>query len=305
MKSSVKNNTLRRMLTQWQLYALILPAVIYLFLFNYMPMYGVQIAFKDFRVGRGIWASEWVGLKHFIAFINFPGFYNIMRNTVRISLYSFATFPLSIILALMLNEVENQPFKKTVQMITYAPYFISVVVICSMITLFLNRSGGIVNNFVELFGGERIPFLEIPSYFASIFVWSDVWQGIGWGTIIYLAALSSVSPELIEAARIDGATRFKIIRHVNIPAIIPTIVIILILRCGSILSVGFDKAFLLQNPLNLEASQVISTYVYEIGLLNSRHSYSSAIGLFNTVINITFMLIVNGVSKRVADVSLW
>ena len=306
MISNVKHGSyIKRMFSQWQLYLLILPAVIYLFLFYYVPMYGVQIAFKDFRVGLGIWASEWVGLKHFIAFIKFPNFGKIMLNTFRISLYSFATFPLSIILALMLNEVSNRAFKKTVQMITYVPYFISVVVVCSMITLFFNRSSGVVNNIIEALGGNRVSFLETPKYFAPIYVWSDVWQGIGWGTIIYLAALSGVSPELVEAARIDGATRFQTIRHVNIPAIIPTIIILLIMRCGGILSVGFDKTYLLQNPLNLETSQVISTYVYEIGLQSGRYSYSAAIGLFNTMINITFMLIVNAISKRVAEISLW
>ena len=298
-------STLKRMLTQWQLYVLILPAVIYLFLFSYVPMYGVQIAFKDFRISKGIWGSEWVGLKHFIQFIRFPNFSNIMMNTVRISLYSFATFPLSIILALMINEVDNQPFKKSVQMITYAPYFISVVVVASMIILFFNRSSGVINNMIEALGGERVAFMEKPQYFAAIYVWSDVWQGIGWGTIIYLAALSGVSAELVEAARIDGATRFQIIRHVNIPAIIPTIVIMLIMRSGSILWVGFDKTYLLQNPLNLEASQVISTYVYEIGLQSGRHSYSSAIGLFNTLINISVMVAVNAIAKRVANISMW
>ena len=300
-----RGQTIKRALTQWQLYVLILPAVVYIFLFNYQPMYGVMIAFKDFRPSLGILGSPWVGLKHFQAFIDYPNFSKIMFNTMRISLYSMAMFPLSIILALMINEVSNQKFKKTVQMITYAPYFISTVVVCGMLTLFLNRSNGVINSIVELFGGQRTAFLEVPQYFASIYVWSDVWQGLGWGTIIYLAALSSVSPELIEAALIDGATRFQIMRHVNIPAIMPTIIIMLILRCGGILAVGFDKTYLLQNALNLDASQVISTYVYEIGLLKARFSYSSAIGLFNTVINLAFLFIVNAIAKRVADISLW
>ena len=303
--SKRRGRLLRRALSQWQFYVLILPAVVYIFLFNYQPMYGVMIAFKDFRPSMGILGSPWVGLKHFKAFIDFPNFSKIMINTIRISLYSMAMFPLSIILALMINEVNSQKFKKTVQMITYAPYFISTVVVCGMLTLFLNRSNGVINTIIEAFGGQRTAFLEVPQYFASIYVWSDVWQGLGWGTIIYLAALSSVSPELIEAALIDGATRFQIMRHVNIPAITPTIVIMLILRCGGILSVGFDKTYLLQNALNLDASQVISTYVYEIGLLKARFSYSSAIGLFNTVINVLFLFIVNAIAKRVAEISLW
>ena len=229
----------------------------------------------------------------------------LIALTARISLYSFATFPLSIILALMINEVDNQPFKKSVQMITYAPYFISVVVVASMIILFFNRSSGVINNIIEVLGWERVSFLEIPRLFPAIYVWSDVWQFIGWGTIIYLAALSGVSLELVEAARIDGASRFKIILHISIPAIVPVIIITLIMRCGAILSVGFDKTYLLQNPLNMSASQVLSTYIYEIGLQSGRHSYSAAIGLFNTMINITVLVFVNAIAKRVADISLW
>ena len=292
-------------LTNWQLYVLILPAVVYVFIFSYMPMYGVQIAFKNFRPSKGIWGSPWVGLQHFIKFVKYPNFKMIILNTMRISLYSLATFPLSVLLALFMNELNNQKFKKTVQMITYAPHFVSTVVICSMITLFLNKSNGLLNNIVALFGGERVSFLEMPRYFATIYVWSGVWQGIGWGTIIYLAALAGVSPELVEAARIDGANRLQIVIHVNLPTIAPTIIIMLIMSCGGILSVGFEKVYLLQNPLNLDASQVISTYVYELGLLNAQFSYSSAIGLFNTIVNVTLLLIVNAVAKRVSDISLW
>lgn len=305
-KNTLKSRRIvKRLLSQWQLYVLILPAVVYLILFNYVPMYGVQIAFRDYRISKGIAGSNWVGLKHFIAFINYPNFSKIILNTLRISLYSFATFPLSIILALMLNEVDNRKYKKVVQMITYAPYFISTVVVCSMLTLFLNRNNGLLNNIIELCGGERVAFLENPKYFATIYVWSDVWSGIGWGTIIYLSALSGVSPDLVEAAKIDGASRFQIVLHVDIPTILPTIIITLIMRCGGILSVGFDKTYLLQNSLNLEASQVISTYVYELGLQSGRFSYSSAIGLFNTVINVAILIIVNAISKRVAEISLW
>jgi putative aldouronate transport system permease protein len=295
----------KNVVRSWQLYVLILPAIVYVFILSYVPMYGVQIAFKDYKANLGIWGSEWAGLKHFIRFINYPMFWHILKNTFVIGIYSFATFPCAIILALLLNELDNQRFKKTVQMITYAPHFISTVVICGMILLFFNRGNGVVNNVLVLLGGERIDFMATPRYFADIYVWSGVWQGIGWGTIIYLSALSGVSPEMIEAALIDGASRLQIIRHIKIPTIMPTIVIMLILSCGSILSVGFEKIFLLQNPLNLEVSQVISTYVYEIGLKGGQFSYSSAIGLFNTVVNVTLLIIVNMIAKRASDISIW
>lgn len=305
MHSKERGKLIRRALSQWQLYLLLLPALIYLLLMSYMPMYGVLIAFKDFRVSHGVWGSSWVGLKHFSDFIAFHGFGQIMGNTVRISLLLMAIFPASIILALSINQVRNSKLKKTIQMVTYAPYFVSIVVVCSMITLFLNRSSGLINNVIDLFGGNRQAFLENPEAFAPIYVISDLWQGIGWGTIIYLSALSGVSPELVEAAYIDGAKRVQIIWHVEIPAIMPTIVITFILRCGSILSVGFDKAYLLQNNLNLEASQVLSTYVYEIGLQSGRFSYSAAIGLFNVLINVTMLMIVNHISTKAAEISLF
>jgi putative aldouronate transport system permease protein len=297
--------TLRGTLQDWQLYLLLLPAVAYLFIFAYIPMEGVIIAFKDYRTNLGINGSEWVGLKHFIRFVNFPNFWLIMRNTATIGLYSFATFPCSVILALMINEITNLKFKKTVQLITYAPYFLSTVVVCSMLLLFFNTNTGMINNLREMFGLARVDYLTNASYFAGLYVWSGVWQGVGWGTIIYLAALSNVSQELVEAARIDGANRLKVIWHVNIPSIMPTIVIMLILSCGGILGVGFEKIFLLQNSLNLSRSQVISTYVYQIGLLGAQYSYASAIGLFNTTINVILIVLVNMVAKKASEVSIW
>lgn len=296
---------LRLMRSQWQWYLLIAPAIVYLLIFSYFPMYGVIIAFKNYRVSRGILGSDWVGLQYFKQFITFPQFGLIMKNTICISLYSLATFPLSCILALMLNELDNQRFKKVVQMVSYAPHFISVTIMCAIIKIFFSYSNGLVNNMFASLGMARIEFLEDPDRFYGLYVWTGVWQGIGFSTIIYLAALSGVSPELIEAARIDGATRLKIIRHVNIPCIMPTIVITLILSCGRLLGVGFEKTYLLQNPLNLEASQVISTYVYDIGLLKAQYSYSSAIGLFNTVVNVACLLIVNAIAKSVSDVGIW
>lgn len=293
------------MRNSWQLYTLILPAVVAVFIFHYLPIYGVQMAFKDFRNLLGIKGSEWVGVEHFQKFITYPMFWSIVWNTIRISLYSMATFPCSIIFALMINELKNGAYKKTVQMLTYAPHFVSTVVVASMLMLFLNRESGVFNSIVAALGGKRRDYMGMPSAFSTIFVWSGVWQELGWGTIIYLAALSSISPEMIEAAKIDGASRAQIVWHINLPFILPTIVTLLILRTGSLLSVGFEKTFMLQNSLNISASRVISTYVYEVGLQSTQYSYSSAIGLFNNIINILFIMIINTVSKRVTEVGLW
>ena len=297
--------TLRRMRRKWQLYLLILPAIVSVFIFHYIPIYGVQIAFKNFRSSKGILGSEWVGFKHFARFLAYPDFWKILWNTVRISLYALATFPCPVILALMMNELNSERYKKFMQMVTFAPHFISTVVVCSMVLLFFDRSQGLVNNVIAALGGERYDFVSSTRYFSSLYVWSGVWQNLGWNAIIYIAALSSVSPELIEAARVDGATRLQIVRYVNFPAILPTVITMLILSAGSLLNVGFEKIYLLQNPLNTEASRVISTYVYEIGLQGGQFSYSTAIGLFNNVVNIVVIILVNGISKRVTRVALW
>lgn len=297
--------TLRRIHRKWQLYLLILPAIVSVFIFHYIPIYGVQIAFKNFRSSKGILGSEWVGFKHFARFLAYPDFWKILWNTVRISLYALATFPCPVILALMMNELNSERYKKFMQMVTFAPHFISTVVVCSMVLLFFDRSQGLVNNVIAALGGERYDFVSSTRYFSSLYVWSGVWQNLGWNAIIYIAALSSVSPELIEAARVDGATRLQIVRYVNFPAILPTVITMLILSAGSLLNVGFEKIYLLQNPLNMEASRVISTYVYEIGLQGGQFSYSTAIGLFNNVVNIVVIILVNGISKRVTRVALW
>lgn len=302
---SKNGNYLREIRNNWQLYTLILPAIVAVIIFHYVPIYGVQIAFKDFRNVKGIWGSPWVGFKHFEKFIHYPMFSALLRNTVVLSLYSMATFPCAILFALMLNELKNGAFKRSVQMLTYAPHFVSTVVIVSMLTLFFNRESGLINNIVAALGGERKDYMGMPSCFSSLYVWSGVWQDLGWGTIIYLAALSSISPEMIEAAKIDGASRFKIVLHINLPSILPTVITLLILRTGSLLSVGFEKVYLMQNPLNISASRVISTYVYEVGLVNAQYSYSSAIGLFNNIINIMFIILVNTVSRKVTNVGLW
>lgn len=306
MKGSASRRKLKRLLMRnYQLWLLLIPGLAATILFNYVPMYGVQIAFKNYRVSRGIWGSEWAGLSHFIRFFEYPGFWRILKNTLSITLYHEALFPLSIILALQINELRSQKFKRTIQMVSYAPYFLSMVVLCGMVLLFLDRSNGLVNNTLARLGLERIDFMSNPRMFASIYVWSGAWQTMGWGTIIYLGVLSSVSPELIEAAQIDGATKMQIIWHVNIPSILPTATILLILSTGSLLSVGHEKILLLQNDLNMESSRVISTYVYEMGLAGGQYSYSTGIGFLNNVINTMLVITVNMIVKRVSEVSLW
>lgn len=289
----------------WQLYVLLLPAVVYLFLFNYVPMYGVAIAFEDFSVKKGIWGSEWVGLEHFKRFITYPNFPLIFKNTLWLGVYGLLTFPCPIIFALMLNEVGNTKFKKVTQMISYMPNFLSVVVVCSMIRLFFDEKSGVVNSIIEMLGSSKISFLSIPQYFDDIYIWSGVWQGLGFSSIIYLSALAGVPGELIDAAKVDGAGRFRVIWHINLPTIAPTIVMLLILSCGGILGAGFEKCFLLQNDLNLSASQVFSTYTYEVGLRGGQFSYAAAIGLFNCIINLALLCIVNTVSKKVSDIGIW
>lgn len=302
-------NTRRLMRRFWQLYLFVLPPIITTFIWHYIPLYGVVIAFKDYKVIDGILGSDWAGLEHFMAFFRDPYFEPILWNTIRISLYSFATFPCSIIFALMINELTNHKFKKTVQMISYMPHFISTVVVCAMVHMFFNVDGGIVNNAIVALGGEPVPFMYKAKYFDHLYVWSGVWQGIGWGTIIYLANLSNVSPDLIEAARIDGASRWDVVVHINIPTLLPTVVIMLILRVGSIMGVGFEKVFLLQTDLNLSASRVISTYVYErtlgAGGTTAYWDYSAAIGLFNTFINLILIILTNTIARKVSDIALW
>lgn len=315
-KSSGKNPTrengiktrIKKLLKQmWRckaLYLMILPGIITVFIFHYIPIYGVQIAFKDYRTGLGILGSEWVGLKHFIKFVQYPYFWDIIRNTVMISLASICTFPCSVIFALMLNEMKNGKLKKICQQITYAPYFVSTVVICSMTIMFLNTEG-LINILIGFLGIDPIDFMSKPAAFAPIYALTGLWNTLGWGTIIYMASLSGVSPELIESAKIDGATRLQIICHINWPHLKPTVIMLFIMELGKVLNVGFEKAFLLQNPLNLEASSVISTYTYQVGIGSQQFSYSAAIGLFNNIVTILLVLLANKISKKVADIGLW
>ena len=275
-------------------------------MFKYVPIYGIQIAFKNYSPRLGFYASPWIGFSHFERFFKSFYFRQVIVNTVTISLYSLAVgFPMPIILALMINEVKGKAFKKAVQTITYAPHFISMVVMCSMITLFLSPSSGIVNKVIEKLGGESIYFLGTPKMFKSIYVISGIWQNTGWESIIYIAALSGIDPTLHEVAQIDGANRFQRIWHINIPGITPTIIILLIMRCGTIMSVGFEKVFLLQNELNRSASDVIATLVYRQGLILSDFSFSTAVGLFNTIINFGLLVLVNAAARKAGDTSLW
>ncbi|GIN59063.1 sugar ABC transporter permease [Lederbergia ruris] len=295
----------KKLKKHWRLYVLIAPAIIFFAIFNYFPMYGVIISFKDYVATKGIWGSSWVGFKHFERFFHAYNFWELIRNTFFINIYQLAMFPVSIIVALSINEVRNSFFKKSVQTITYAPHFISVVVMTGMIVAFLSPSTGIINKGISLLGFEPIAFLAEPGWFKTIFVQSGVWQGLGWSAIIYLAALAGVNPELHEAARVDGASRFQRIIHINIPAIIPVMVILLILDVGNLLSVGFEKIYLLQNPLNMEASDVIQTYVYRAGLLEGQYSFSAAVGLFNSIVTLILLIIVNYIARRTTNNSLW
>lgn len=290
----------------WQLYLLVLAPIAYFIIFKYLPMYGAQIAFREFSIVKGITGSDFVGLKHFIAFFESPNFWILIKNTLGISVYSLIIgFPAPILLALALNEVRNVRFKKTVQMVTFAPYFISTVVMVSMIIIFLSPRLGFVDHIVRAVGLESINFLGVPAYFKSIFVLSNVWQGIGYGAVVYLAALAGINPELYEAAKVDGASRIQKIRHVDIPGIAPAAIILLILSVGQIMNVGFEKIYLLQNPLNTSTSEVISTYVYKIGLLGANFSFSAAVDLFNSVTNLILLVVINQFAKRISENSLW
>lgn len=304
-KQTHKQSLPARMWKYRQLYLLVLPALIYVLIFSYGPMYGIQIAFKNFRGSLGITASPWVGFKHFIDFFNSYNFWNLLKNTLILSVYNLLmSFPIPIIVALILNETRTG-LKKTAQTILYAPHFISTVVLCGMIVSLFSKNSGVVNTILEALGMERYYFMGEPDAFRHLYVWSGVWQGMGWNAIIYIAALSSVDPSLHEAASIDGATRMQRIIHINIPAIMPTIIITLIMAVGRIASVGYEKAFLLQTDLNIEVSEIISTYVYKRGIVSANYSFSTAVGLFNNIINIIMLWIANTISRKVSDSSLF
>lgn len=292
----------------WELYAIIAVPVIWLLIFHYYPMYGVQIAFRKFTVSKGILGSPYVGLQYFEKFVKSYNFKRVVSNTLSISIYDLIMgFPFPIILALLLNNCLRPRYKKFVQIVTYMPYFISTVVMVGIIIQFLSPKVGVVNYAIKALGGNEIDFMGRPEYFKHIYVWSNIWQGTGWSAIIYLSALASIDPGLHEAALVDGANRFKRMWHIDLPGILPTITIMLTLRMGSIMSVGFEKAFLMQNNLNLSTSEIISTYVYKVGLASAApdYSYSAAIGLFNSVINLVLIATVNRINVRINEISLW
>ncbi|WP_238392310.1 ABC transporter permease [Paenibacillus antri] len=279
--------------------------LLYFLTFDYIPMFGILIAFKDYSVFDGILGSEWVGLAYFQEFLSDPYFYKILRNTLLIGLYQIAfAFPAPIVLALLLNELRYEKFKRFVQTVSYMPHFLSTVVVCGILVNFLSYDG-LVNQALGFFGIENIHFLMIPEWFRTIYIGSGIWQGIGWGSIIYLAALTAIDPQLYDAAKIDGANRWKQMRHVTLPGIAPTIVIMLLFSIGAIMSVSFEKVLLLQNGANFDTSDIISTYVYRRGLVSTDFSYATAVGLFNSVVALFFLTIGNYISRKVSETSLW
>ncbi len=306
-KRTFSERFVREIRKNWGLYLLVSIPLLYLILFKYWPMYGVQIAFRNYSPARSIANSPWVGLKYFQKFMGNYQFKRILGNTIAISLYSLLTFPLPILLAVLLNYVTRPRFKKTVQMISYMPHFISTVVMVGIILQFLDVRSGMLNMLLTALGREPVNFMAKPAYFRTIYILSGVWQSLGYNSIIYIAALSGVSPELHEAAIVDGANVLKRIWHVDLPGILPTISILLIMQCGSILSVGYEKIYLMQNSLNLSVSEIISTYVYKQGIAASmpQYSYATAIGLFVSVVNVIMLLIVNAASNRLSGNSLF
>jgi putative aldouronate transport system permease protein len=290
----------------WQLYVISAFPILLFLIFNYIPMVGNIIAFEDFSIRKGLFGSPFVGLKYFEQFFNLPVFWNIVWNTVALSFLGIAIgFPMPIILALAFNEIGNPRIKKTLQTITYAPYFISTVVMVSILMQVFSYRYGVVNELIKAVGGKAINFFAIPSYFRSLYVFSNVWQTAGYGSVLYIAALSSIDATLYEAAAIDGASRLRRIIHIDLPGILPTIIITLVLSTGSILSIGFEKVYLMQNPANYSVSEIISTFVYKIGIRQALLSLSTAIGLFNTAVNFCLLMIVNAVAKRVSQIGLF
>ncbi|MBQ9299787.1 MAG: sugar ABC transporter permease [Clostridia bacterium] len=307
MKQNNLKRTVRKSLNKyWDLYLLLIPVLAYFFIFKYLPMYGIQIAFRDYVPRKGFTGSNFVGLKHFTRFFSSYNCWTIILNTIYLSFLNLLfNFPLPILLALLLNEMRVKWAAKTLQMVTYAPHFLSTVVVCGMVVSFTSPSTGIVNAIIKALGGQSIYFMAKNEWFRPLYIISDVWKNMGWNSIIFLSALAAIDPALYEAASIDGASRFKQMLYVTLPSIVPTISIMLILNAGKVMNVGFEKVFLLQTDLNLDVSEVISTMVYRQGILNSKFSYASAIDLFNSVVNLILLVSVNSISKRVSEVGLW
>jgi putative aldouronate transport system permease protein len=295
----------KKIFSNYQLYLFLLPALIYFIVFHYLPMYGILIAFKDFVATKGIMGSPWVGFKHFERFFDSYQFWRLIKNTLGLSVVQLIVgFPLPIFLALMLNQIRSEKYKRFVQTVVYAPHFISVVVLAGMIFVFFSNNG-LINNIILLFGGDPISFMAKPEWFKPLYIASGVWQETGWAAIIYLAALAGVSPELHEAAVMDGANKWQRIFHVDIPAIMPTAVILLILSVGGIMNIGFEKAYLLQTPMNQPSAEIIPTYVYKMGLQQAQYSFAAAVGLFNAVINLILLIAVNKFAKKLSGTGLW
>jgi len=309
----VKHNGVGRLIRdeltkRWQLYLLLLLPISFLVVFNYVPMYGAQISFRNYTAKDGILGSAWVGVKHFVKFFTSPQFWRLIRNTFVLSIYGLlAGFPIPVMLALALNNVDNEHYRKTVQMVTYAPHFISTVVLVGMMSQLFSYNYGLINKVIDTLGGSRKLFLTEPQYFRHLYVWSGVWQGMGYNSIIYISALSSIDPSLYEAAKVDGASRMQRILHIEIPGILPTIITLLILNTGRLLSVGHEKVLLMQCTQNYETSDILSIYIYRMTFKGSLpdYSYTTAIGLFNSVINFVLITLVNAISKRVTETSLW
>ncbi|WP_238357732.1 ABC transporter permease [Cohnella zeiphila] len=294
----------------WQnniyLWLLFLPCLLYYLIFRYAPMFGLVITFKDYNLFRGVWGSPWVGLKYYRLFLNNPDFWPLMKNTFLLGFYKLVFgFPAPILLALLLNELRKATMKRFVQTVSYLPHFISNVIVASMVIMFLSPSGGLINNMIEWFGFKPINFMNEPGMFRGIYVVSEIWQHIGWETIIYLAALTAVDPQLYEAASIDGASRMRKIWHVTLPGISPAIVITLILNIGQVLEIGFEKVYLMQNPAIYDTADIISTYVYRVGMEQGNFSYGSAIDLFMGIICFIFIYGANWISRRASETSLW
>ncbi len=291
----------------WQLWVMLLPAVVYIFIFCYIPMYGVQLAFREYSFSTGITGGKWVGMKYFQQYFTSNMFWPTLRNTFVISFTSIVVgFPAPIILAMIINQLRNKKWKRVVQTTVYIPYFISVVVMVSMINVLFQNNSGVIANLLKSIGlvAQDVNILGSAKTFVPLYVLTGVWQGMGWNSIIYIAALSSVDTQLYDACKIDGANRWQIMWHIDFPAILPTIMILLIMNMGNVLSVGFDKVFLMQNPLNLGVSQVISTYVYSVGIRSSQFSFGTAVGLFNTLVNFIFLILTNWISKKVTGTGL-
>ena len=301
----VHKSLAKQMMKHWEFYLLLLPGIILTIIFKYVPIYGVQIAFRDYNAVEGFFGSPWVGLKWFERFFNSYNSVRMIRNTVLLSLYSILwTFPIPIILSLLINQVKSKKFQRVTQTIIYAPHFISIMILCGMLRIFLSPYGGLINVIAQAFGAkEAVNFIDSASAFRTIYIASSIWQDAGWGTIIYLATLSSVDASLHEAARVDGASTWQRILHIDVPELIPVIVIQLIKQFGNLMNVGFEKAYLLQTSLNKETSEIIATYVYEQGMLKAMYSFSTAVGLFNTAVNIVLLVVVNRICKKLSNVS--